>query len=471
MILKKLSLANFRGFEQLDITFDSRRTVIVGVNGIGKSGILRAVSVALSRLLPQMSDCTEDAGSFTDDDVHSGKSQLDVSAVFAVAKQRIHVQGTRRLFDLEERAKLRTKLDDLKAKIADARKDKQAVALRRLVREQQGLETLINEDPERWVPLLESETEQGSDGEASGEVKSFLSGLRARAAHPIVVYFTTSRYQKSIKLKSLPEPAQFEKSAAYNGAFDEEAKSFRYFLHWFRSQQELKGVGLKRRQALLSALADAAGGFVEGLSNFRLETEPTIRFLADKGGVTLSLNQLSDGERGVLAMVFDIARRLAIANPDSADPIREGKGIVLIDEIELHLHPVWQRTILRKLGKTFPKCQFIVTSHSPQVVGQCKSEQLRVLKAKKRRVRVMQYSQSFGMDSNWVLEEIMGTPSRDHAIELRLKAIADAVDDDELVNARKLTNQLEQEVGLFPALQEWISTLDRLEMLDSDETD
>lgn len=417
MILEKLSLANFRGFEQIDLEFDLKRTVVVGVNGIGKSGILRAVSVALSRLLPLISDCTEDACSFDDDDVHAGKSQLDVSAVFSFGEQRIHMQGTRRLFDLAERATLHAKLDVVKAKVADAKKNKQVVLLRGLRREQKGIEALINEEPERWGSLLEVEADGGPVSTASAEVTSLLRAYKSSSSHPIAVLFTTNRYQKAVKLRTLPEPTRLERSAAYAGAFDEEAKSFRYFLHWFRTQKELKGAGHNRRLKLLSALEKAAGDFVGGLTNFRLETEPRVRFLADKDGVTLSLSQLSDGERGLLAMVFDIARRLAIANPNSDDPIRQGKGIVLIDEIELHLHPRWQRNVLRQLSRTFPNCQFIVTSHSPQVVGQSKPDQIRLLKYEKSRIRIEPVKQSFGMDSSWVLEEIMGTPSRDTVIE------------------------------------------------------
>ena len=83
----------------------------------------------------------------------------------------------------------------------------------------------------------------------------------------------------------------------------------------------------------------------------------------------------------------------------------------------------------------------------------------------------MAVGQSFGMDSNWILEEIMGTPSRDHATEKKLREITDAIDDEDLSTARSLIAELEDEVGLFPDLQEWKSMLDRLELLKSDEMD
>lgn len=69
-----------------------------------------------------------------------------------------------------------------------------------------------------------------------------------------------------------------------------------------------------------------------------------------------------------MALLGDLARRIAIANPYRENPM-EGEGIVLIDEIELHMHPSWQRRILGVLKQLFPNVQFIITTHSPQVLG------------------------------------------------------------------------------------------------------
>ncbi|MDM8525382.1 AAA family ATPase [Desulfococcaceae bacterium HSG8] len=88
-----------------------------------------------------------------------------------------------------------------------------------------------------------------------------------------------------------------------------------------------------------------------------------------KNNSEFSIEQLSDGEKCLIALIGDIARRLAIANPSLDDPL-QGKAVILIDEIDLHLHPSWQRMILPGLLATFPKCQFVITTHSPQVLGE-----------------------------------------------------------------------------------------------------
>src|SRR5476649_1392482 len=86
--------------------------------------------------------------------------------------------------------------------------------------------------------------------------------------------------------------------------------------------------------------------------------------MIDKDDVTLNVAQLSQVDKSMMALVGDIARRLAMLNPALENPLL-GDGIVLIDEVDLHLHPKWQRTLIRQLTTTFPHCQFFLTTHSP----------------------------------------------------------------------------------------------------------
>ena len=99
----------------------------------------------------------------------------------------------------------------------------------------------------------------------------------------------------------------------------------------------------------------------------------------------------------------DLARRLAIANPWLGENALEGEGIILIDEIDLHLHPQWQRRVLPALTQTFPNCQFIVTTHSPQVLSEVPGESVFILENGK----LLDYSpHTRGRDSNSILSEI-----------------------------------------------------------------
>ena len=122
----------------------------------------------------------------------------------------------------------------------------------------------------------------------------------------------------------------------------------------------------QERSGEISAFEKVLGVFLEGFSDVQVETQP-LRLTVRKGGSRLSISQLSDGERSFIAILGDMVRRLALANPDLDDPL-QGHGVVLIDELELHLHPTWQRQIVENLRETFPNIQFIGTTHSPFVI-------------------------------------------------------------------------------------------------------
>src|SRR6058998_1031479 len=101
-------------------------------------------------------------------------------------------------------------------------------------------------------------------------------------------------------------------------------------------------------------------------------------------------------------MVLDLARRLSQANEGTSDPLTEGRAVVLIDEIDLHLHPKWQRQIVHNLTAAFPRCQFIATTHSPQVIGEVEHERVQIIADG----LVYSPTHSYGVDSSRVLEEV-----------------------------------------------------------------
>jgi len=164
--------------------------------------------------------------------------------------------------------------------------------------------------------------------------------------------------------------------------------------------------------------------------------------LVSKSGQELAINWLSDGEKCLLALVGDLARRLAIANPNAKNPL-DGRGIVLIDEIELHLHPEWQREVIPSLVKTFPNCQFIITTHSPQVISEILPEDVYMLDGEP-------YSHpesSYGRDSNRILEDIMGVSERPVRIKEELQALFRLINAGQLEEAQQLQKSIANEIG------------------------
>jgi predicted ATP-binding protein involved in virulence len=180
-----------------------------------------------------------------------------------------------------------------------------------------------------------------------------------------------------------------------------------------------------------------------------------------KNGQELSFESLSDGEKCFLAMVGDIARRLAIANPN-INPL-EGTGLILIDEIELHLHPEWQRRVISSLVKTFPNCQFIFTTHSPQVLGEVQGRVYRLRRTDAGIVSELR--QTYGKDSNRILEEDMETVERDRDIQEDILQLFRYIDGGDLEAARSLKHSLQAKIGQDPSFVKADILMHRKEVL------
>jgi predicted ATP-binding protein involved in virulence len=194
---------------------------------------------------------------------------------------------------------------------------------------------------------------------------------------------------------------------------------------------------------LLDAFEEAVTRFLPGYGNLRLGGDDGKMLLIDRGATTISVRQLSDGERGTLALVLDLARRLAQANPNHPDPTASAEAVVLIDEIELHLHPKWQRQIVHNLRAAFPRCQFIATTHSPQVIGEVEHERIQIIADG----QVYPPPYSYGVDSSRVLEEIMGADPRANDVQDLLSEISHAVGGQRYDLGRELVGRLADHLG------------------------
>jgi predicted ATP-binding protein involved in virulence len=149
------------------------------------------------------------------------------------------------------------------------------------------------------------------------------------------------------------------------------------------------------------------------------DNPPSLKVAFDRNGrsdKTLELIQLSDGYRNLLALVLDFARRLAQAHPNWPNPL-EAPGILLIDEIELHLHPKWQQTIIPKLRTVFPNTQIIAATHSPEVLTTVWRESIHLLGSDHAIEQIPADVGTFGAESSRVLQEVFGPHIRPPAIE------------------------------------------------------
>lgn len=176
-------------------------------------------------------------------------------------------------------------------------------------------------------------------------------------------------------------------------------------------------------------------------------------------------NHLSDGQRVMLTLIGDIAKKAYLLNPNLNDNVLNlTEGIVTIDELDLHLHPKWQRHIIHDLKKIFPKIQFIASTHSPQLIGEAESKEVILLAPIDRTLTESPVNppQSFGMDSNWVLKHIMKADERDLDIKTRIEAAEVKVHTGDLKNARQEIDGLRHEIGNHPDLVRLSTRIDLL---------
>ena len=446
MKLTSLSLTHFRGFERLDIDFHERVNVIAGINGVGKSSVLQALRILLSRGLPEITGVKIPAIDFADEDVQEGKETALVSCVLESGAQKYQMTAQRK--DSEDLAAFRDQLvsvqndiDSVKEELLtreDPRIDDLDLMLENFNKTKRRLEAKIRQQGVLWSLL---------DSLNSGQVGSRIR-LRSKLSsnsNPFAVYFSANRQVPS-KTRSDNFDHAYDTKIAYRNSLSDAPVSIREFIVWYEVQLYLVGEGDLVRKRNLEKILGAANEFA-GISEFRLTEDGRPELQVRKAETWLAIKQLSDGERASLALVFDLARRLVLANPGSNDPLQEGQAVVLIDEIELHLHPRWQRNVMENLTRTFPACQFIVTSHSPQVLGEVENDSVRFLeKDEAGSVMCWTPDQTIGLDANMILD-LMGADSTNEEIRAEIQAASRLVNQRQFSEAQVLLNKIKKKIN------------------------
>lgn len=419
MKLDSLTLFNLRSFGFAEITFDRQFTLIAGINGAGKSTILDAIRTCASHILPAIRRGPSRPFGFVTDDIYDNAPIADATLHFTLDGQecRFSLREWRepRAFDNAEN------LEKLRREILDA--DRLGERPRKLIRDL--AETLDTPSPTVFSPP-----------------EALLGSLATKeSSAPLVIYFSTGRTQLSARKESSSAAAKGA-GAAYVRALGIRELSVVQLADWLRAQQALASEREASRH-LMEVVEAAVRQFLPGFQNLRPSKVGPSQILIDHGQTTLHLRQLSDGERSVLVLMLDIAKRLAQANPRLADPLSEAEAIILIDEIDLHLHPQWQRKIVHDLTRTFPNCQFIASTHSPQVIGEVPHGRVRFIDGDTVHIP----DHSFGVDSSRVLEELMETRPRNVGVDERLNKIAALIDEGDKAEARSLIDTLAREIG------------------------
>lgn len=319
MKIKTLTISNFRSIGSLTLECRDGINVIAGINGAGKSTVLSALEIGLSWIKARLR-LREGKGlhpEFTD--IKHGSNFTSVKITLA-SPQEIS-------WDIHRYAQLF-----------------------------RGVK--IKSDLNQLTLFADSVIEEYNKAEGNINLPMFVKYSVNRSLINIPVHVHKKHLLDALSL--------------YEGKLDE-GSNLRSFFEWFREREDIEREEREELQSFeyedkqLKAVRQAISIVLPEYGELKTRRKKPSGFELRKRGEVFRVEQLSDGEKCYLTLIGDIARRLAICNPTMDNPLL-GQGIILIDELELHLHPKWQREAIEKLRAVFPNCQFFITTHSPHII-------------------------------------------------------------------------------------------------------
>ena len=378
MYLKKIRVENFRCFENMEMELDPKFNMIVGVNGTGKTAVLEAIRIAIGSL-------------FLDVDKYKDKIWSPGIALDDV-----------RLSNLEKQYPVK-------------------IMSEAVIDEVQISRIPMFENPALIVWERSLETKGGKTTQINArEMKSLSSALQKKIRDndnstpiPLIAYYSTDRFKKEKKDVGI-EPNGSRLRGYYNAL--DPLTNIKFFLDLYFTET-LSELQHRTSSPMLAAVNSAVKICIDDCKNLLFdvkENELMIHFASSNE--QLPFHVLSDGVRSTIAMVMEIAFRCHLLNPYlQENAALETPGIVLIDEVDLHLHPAWQKKVIEDLRKAFPKMQFIVTTHAPLVIGSLKEGKIFSINENK----AYDFPLQFGSDANSIINE-MGTAEMDKEIKEQL---------------------------------------------------
>jgi predicted ATP-binding protein involved in virulence len=411
-------MQNFRGFKDVTIDFPSNLAVFIGVNGSGKSSIIDCLDNLLFELISRLLRTIRNTKSpialgmecFGENDISNGSEETinELTLFYSEFSQKF----SRNIKLLSYFA--------YPSSSEEPRRDFERSNLEDVENFKQFINSKINNNPTESIPIV-----------ICYSTKRAVTYYRLSGGEPLT-----------------PNAAKLSQVNCYTDATNQYNINFETFFVWFKSNEDLEQEtrldgDLDYQDYQLKLVRKAIISILPDYTDLKVKRS-RMQIVLKKQDHELVLNQLSDGEKNLLVMVADIARRLAIANPDPTKNALQGEGIILIDEIELHLHPQWQRDIIPRLTSTFPNCQFIVTTHSPQVLSNVKKENVFIVED----FQVYPAdAYTFGRDSNSILSELMGVTERPVEIQEKLTECLYKIDDGQIEEAKILLHELSDLLG------------------------
>ncbi len=427
--ISKLKLKNFRCFEELTINFSTPYTVLIGINGSGKSSILDALRIFLGGF----------SNSVKLNQVHDISFVIyDLTILPSDVRREVMLNGS----VLESFPKYPTSISGV---IED--RDCNTISWQNTSTKYKDVESKINLESKQLVEYLNNLKERFINGE--------------NVILPLIAHYGTNRRwvakernEEKINREIIPAEYQVPRLKGYSNCLTASIFHLEVMRNWFARMLLIER---KKPVPEFQAVKTAIANCYKNINDSKKLQDVAIDYDAEAEDIEiqqtftdgkleiLPLHCLSDGAKSILAIASDIAYRMAVLNPHLLGKVtEETDGIVLIDEIDMHLHPSWQRKVIDSLHKTFPKVQFIVTTHSPTVLTNVPKENIRILDNGEIYTPDVNTK---GRDVNSILREIMHTAIRPSDVTEKLNVFSKAIEDEDLDTAQKILDELRNQLG------------------------
>ncbi len=403
MYIEKICIKNFKAVKNMELEFTPGVNLLIGDNGVGKTSILEAIAVALSGMLKGINgvpvkNILQDDIFFTMDERGDASSEIhyevpvEISCFLNYGKQNFQWTRTR----IDENGNTRTKMND-----------------GGIVKWMQ----VISNDSAQILPLLcyqsDARVWQMRRGDFGKELKKKLNDRRCG-------YIGCLDYSLDIK-----------------------------GIQAWCLKMELNAFQKKSRIEEYEAFKSVVAGFMMRISN--LDKVPEIYYSSQleqlmyrEGTIHMPISNLSAGYQSLLWVVMNLAYRMALLNPEYTKNFNDIPGIVIIDEVDMHLHPKWQWNIVKALEETFPNMQFILATHSPIVISSCNNEKLIKITEEQE---VFYLDHAYGYSVQDVLMFRQETADKPKEIKILSSAFEDAILEGNLDEAEIIVDEMEKLLG------------------------
>ncbi|WP_055076926.1 AAA family ATPase [Pseudanabaena sp. 'Roaring Creek'] len=456
MHIQQVKIKNFRCFENLTVNLNPDVNIFVGNNGSGKSAVLDAIAAAMFPYINGLQRVAEKR--------YQGYSNKKYQEPVQIAQR-----------DLPAKYSNRERINQTEFTVIAGDFPSWTIIYRKTAKNNDNRKLSVKtntsffSDPQNNV--------EGSEQLYSDIASKFNKSQEEKLEISVFSYYKNNRNSTNI---SNVNPDLFGMYGSYNSSdrFDafknsfDAASSLPEFMTWFyaREIQELRELKKREnakfvfsdleqiRKVIKTVIAPNANVYFSETTSAKLMVEWETE-IGEK--IELSLNQLSSGFRNMLALVMDFARRLAQANPQMENPL-EAEAVLMIDELDLHLHPTWQQKIIPDLRKVFPNTQIIATTHSPEIVTTVERHQVKILEDYQIKECP---SPTRGMKSSDVVRYVLGLDNlRPDTEESRtLTALFEAIDNGNLEEAKRLRDKLQDWKSFDPDITRADMQIRRLE--------